>query len=38
MDEATRSRKIAAWKHAVHRTLSGHEIASTASPSDSSAD
>jgi len=38
MDEATRSRKIAAWKHPVHRTLSGHEVASTASPSDSSAD
>jgi glycerol kinase len=25
MDEAMRARKIAAWKHAVRRTLSGHE-------------
>jgi glycerol kinase len=31
MDEATRSRKIAAWKHAVRRTLSGHEVAGTTS-------
>jgi hypothetical protein len=23
MDEATRTRKIAAWKHAIRRTLSG---------------
>jgi len=31
MDEATRARKIAAWKHAVHRTLSGREVAGRTS-------
>ena len=31
MDEATRARKIAAWKHAVRRTLSGREVAGTPS-------
>jgi glycerol kinase len=31
MDEATRARKIAAWKHAVRRTLSGRDVAGTPS-------
>jgi glycerol kinase len=32
MDEAARSRKIAAWKHAVRRTLSGHAEGPTERP------
>jgi glycerol kinase len=30
MDEATRSRKIVAWKHTVRRTLGGHDVARTS--------
>jgi len=30
MDETTRSRKIAAWKHAVRRMLGGHDVARTS--------